>query len=155
MRDDIMHVISFFFFLEYNKDMKTNVIGKIYPSYFVYYNAKQKKERIKSRPVLIIADPIGKKDTEYTVLPLSTLSRNEFHNDEYDVALDAAKLTKAELDADCYIRTHKRTTIYASNIDFKKCIVDLKREYPGIYRDVLKKMTAFDQFITKTARRRP
>ena len=131
------------------------MIGKIYPSYFVYYNAKQKKERIKSRPVLIIGDPIGKKDPEYTVLPLSTLARNEFRNEDYDVALDADKLTKAEFNADCYIRTHKRTTIYASNIDSQKCIVDLKKDYPRIYRDVLKKMTAFDQFITKTARRRP
>jgi uncharacterized protein YifN (PemK superfamily) len=135
--------------------MNMSAIGKIYPSYFVYYNAKQKKERIKSRPVLIIAEPVGSKDTEYTVLPLSTITRNEFHNDDYDVALSVEKLKKAELDKDCYVRTHKRTTIYASNIDFKKCIVDLKREYPRIYRDVLKRMMAFDQKIAKTARRRP
>jgi uncharacterized protein YifN (PemK superfamily) len=131
-----------------------NSIGKVYPSYFVYYNAKQKKERIKSRPVLIIAEPIGQKDTEYTVLPISTVSRSEFYNQDYDVKLSAKTLTKAAIEKDCYVRTQKRTTIYKSNIDFKKCVVDLKREYPQIYKEILQKMTAFDQMITKTARKR-
>ena len=133
---------------------KENYIGKVYPSYFVYYNAKQKKERIKSRPVLIIAEPIGKKDTEYTVLPISTVSRTEFHNEDYDVKLTAKKLTKAKFDQDCYVKTQKRTTIYKSNIDFKKCIVDLKKEYPGIYGNILKRMTLFDQMIVKEAKKK-
>jgi uncharacterized protein YifN (PemK superfamily) len=133
---------------------KIEPIGKVYPSFFVYYNAKQKKERIKSRPVLIIAEPIGEKDTEYTVLPLSTVSRSEFYNADYDVKMSAKKLKKADFDKDCYVRTQKRTTIYKSNIDFKHCIVDLKREYPQIYRDILKRMVLFDQTIAKTARRR-
>ena len=120
----------------------------------MYYNAKQKKERIKSRPVLIIAEPIGKKDTEYTVLPISTVSRTEFHNEDYDVKLTAKKLTKAKFDQDCYVKTQKRTTIYKSNIDFKKCIVDLKKEYPGIYGNILKRMTLFDQMIVKEARKK-
>ena len=48
-------------------------VGKIYPSILPYFDKRERKIKYKSRPILIIAEPIGI-DTEYTVLPVSTIS---------------------------------------------------------------------------------
>ena len=61
-------------------------VGKIYPSVLQFYDVKTKSQRNKSRPVLIIAEPIGK-DTEYTVLPVSTLLNRRFYDPRYDVQI--------------------------------------------------------------------
>ena len=54
-------------------------VGKIYPSVLQFYDVKTKSQRNKSRPLLIIAEPIGK-DTEYTVLPVSTNLNRPFYD---------------------------------------------------------------------------
>lgn len=61
-------------------------VGKIYPSILPYFDKRERKIKYKSRPILIIAEPIGI-DTEYTVLPVSTISNQAFYNPLYDTEL--------------------------------------------------------------------
>lgn len=121
-------------------------IGKIYPSTFPYYEKQTKKMRFKSRPVLIIARPIGV-DTEYTVLPVSTLKNRVFYNFEYDVELIPSEYSKLKLRSLSYIRTHKQTVIYSANIDFNRCIGDLKKDYSKCYFDVLRRLEKFNDAV--------
>ena len=53
-------------------------VGKIYPSILPYFDKRERRIKYKSRPILIIAEPIGI-DTEYTVLPVSTISNQAFY----------------------------------------------------------------------------
>ena len=50
-----------------------------------YYNTKEHRLAWKSRPILIIGEP---RNNDYTVLPVSTISRKENLDAEFDVEID-------------------------------------------------------------------
>lgn len=127
-------------------------VGKIYPSVLQFYDVKTKSQRNKSRPVLIIAEPIGK-DTEYTVLPVSTLLNRRFYDPRYDVQIKVENFDKLRLTKECFIRSHKQTTVYKANIDFNKLIGDLKNDYPDCFYDILDKLEKFNGEIQACAKR--
>lgn len=126
-------------------------VGKLYPSYFRYKDPKTKSIKFKSRPILIIAEPTGQFDTEYIVLPVSTLSNPIFFEKEFDIQLKVCDYSKLSISRDCYVRTHKQTTMYRSNIDFHKCIGDLKTDYPEVFSLILKKLRDYENGIIEKA----
>lgn len=123
------------------------MVGKIYPSFFKFKNRVTGKTETKSRPILIIAEPIGAYDTEYIVLPVSTISISKFYNSDYDVSLKVKDFPLLKITRDCYVRAHKQTTMYRSDIDFQNCIGDLKSDYPRVYHEVLEKIKKFNDYI--------
>lgn len=128
-------------------------IGKVYPSYFRYFDKKLGRVSIKSRPVLIIGDPITTKDTEYVVLPVSSLLNQSYYQKDYDVLLEKNKLINSTLNRDSYVRTHKRTVMYRADIDFTKCIVDLKNDYKSIFSEIVDKMEKYDSSLAESAKK--
>lgn len=125
-----------------------NHVGKMYPSIVPYFNARTKKTEFKSRPILILAEPIGV-DTEYTVLPVSTVSNHAFYNALFDVEIKPSDYPKLHLSKTSYVRTHKQTTMYKSLIDFHKCIGDLKTDYSDCFHEVLDKLDCFNHSVHK------
>lgn len=125
-----------------------NRVGNIYPSILPYFNKKEKKIKYKSRPVLIIAEPIGL-DTEYTVLPVSTISNQAFYNSLFDTELLPDEYPELMISRKSYIRSHKQTTVYKSIIDFDQCIGEMKRFYPETYYQVIEKLEKFNQSISE------
>ena len=126
------------------------MIGKIFPSFFPYKDKGEVKH--KSRPVLIIAVPTHP-DTEYTVLPVASISRREFLNFEFDVNLKVGDHPKISITRDSYIRTHKQTVIYKTKIDFQKCMGNLKIDYPEKFDEVLEKLCEFETKIIEYAKK--
>ena len=120
-------------------------VGKIFCARFRYIDAATGTIRMKSRPVLIVHEPDRAHDTEYTVLPVSSLSSGRTYNIRYDVCLEATQgLTLARTS---YIRTHKQMAVYGADIDFNRCIGDLKRFQPSVYRTAITSMHQFEEQI--------
>lgn len=115
------------------------MIGKICIAIFPFYDIKSKKNLYKQRPVLIIGEAIN---NDYTILPVSTITKKENIDIYYDIAIDPKKYPKLNLDKYSYIRTHKQTVIYKDMI--KGEISDLKEEYLEIYSDILNKLKEFN-----------
>ena len=115
------------------------MIGKICIAIFPFYDIKLKKNLYKQRPVLIIGEAIN---NDYTILPVSTITKKENIDIYYDIAIDPEKYPKLNLDKYSYIRTHKHTVIYKDMI--KGEISDLKEEYLEIYSDILNKLKEFN-----------
>lgn len=115
------------------------MIGKICIAIFPFYDIKLKKNLYKQRPVLIIGEAIN---NDYTILPVSTITKKENIDIYYDIAIDPEKYPKLNLDKYSYIRTHKQIVIYKDMI--KGEISDLKEEYLEIYSDILNKLKEFN-----------
>ena len=115
------------------------MIGKICIAIFPFYDIKLKKNLYKQRPVLIIGEAIN---NDYTILPVSTITKKENIDIYYDIAIDPERYPKLNLDKYSYIRTHKQTVIYKDMI--KGEISDLKEEYLEIYSDILNKLKEFN-----------
>ena len=122
------------------------MIGKICIAIFPFYDIKLKKNLYKQRPVLIIGEAIN---NDYTILPVSTITKKENIDIYYDIAIDPEKYPKLNLDKYSYIRTHKQTVIYKDMI--KGEISDLKEEYLEIYSDILNKLKEFNVKLIEKA----
>ena len=61
------------------------MIGKICIAIFPFYDIKLKKNLYKQRPVLIIGEAIN---NDYTILPVSTITKKENIDIYYDIAID-------------------------------------------------------------------
>ena len=101
---------------------------------------------------MIVAVPLVAQDSEYVVLPVSTLSNKSCYCKEYDILLEKSSLINSTLDKDSYVRAHKRTVIYKADIDFTKCIVDLKKNHPPIFTEIIDKMSKYDSLIKESAK---
>lgn len=118
------------------------MIGKIYTALTPFFNIKIQKNAFKQRPVLIISEI---RNNDYTVLPVSTISRPENRDLEYDIKLDINVYPSLNLKRDSFIRTHKQTVIHRSDINRE--IGDLKSNYPQLYKLIFQKLSDFNQKI--------
>ncbi|MEY8367558.1 type II toxin-antitoxin system PemK/MazF family toxin [Anaerovoracaceae bacterium 42-11] len=116
------------------------MIGKIGISLCPYYNTQTNKKSFKKRPILIIGGP---RNNDYTVLPISTVSRKENLDAKYDVEVIPAQYPNLNLHNTSYIRVHKQTTIHHSEI--LRIIGDLKSEYGELYLKILMLLEEFNQ----------
>lgn len=86
------------------------MIGKIYKSYMSYKDKGLLK--YKSRPVMILAEPTGV-DTEFTVLPVSTMLNKRYYSHDYDTEINPIKydLLKLNKISHMFVRTKQQCCI--------------------------------------------
>lgn len=122
------------------------MIGKIYSSITPFYDIQTNQNSFKTRPVLIISEAIN---NDYTVLPISTISRQEHRHPEYDILIQLSDYPLLNLHRDSYIRTHKQTTVHRGSLSRE--ISDLKQCYGDLYLSVLEKLEQFNNEILNNA----
>ena len=122
------------------------MIGKIYWSVFPYYDARQKRNGFKKRPVLIISEA---RNNDYTVLPVSSVSISSNIDQDYDIKVDPTYYPDLGLTKVCYIRTHKQTIVHRASIT--SLAGDLKGCYEDLYIEVLAKMEAYQKLLLDRA----
>lgn len=127
------------------------MIGKIYPTRCAFFDPQTRTQKIKSRPVLVIGNPIDL-DAQYTVLPVSTIVNRQYYNKDYDIELKVQDFPKLKLTRNSYVRTHKQITAYRAEIDMNRCIGDLKNDYPLIFEEVLKRLDDYNQSLQINAK---
>lgn len=122
------------------------MIGKLCISTFPYYDICTHKKRFKKRPVLIIGGP---RNHDYTVLPVSTISRPENIDAEYDIKVAPEIYPKLNFKKVSYIRVHKQTTIHENEI--RKVIANMREEYEELYLIIIEKLEEFNESILDKA----
>ena len=122
------------------------MIGKIYSSLTPYYYIKTGQNKFKKRPVLIISGP---RNNDYTVLPISRISKKENIDDYYDVEVSPEEYPKLNLNSTSYVRTHKQTVIHRGSLSGE--IGDLRGEYEDLYHLILKRLEEFNTYIMESA----
>ena len=118
------------------------MVGKVYLSVVEYYDSKTKTTRKKGRPVLVVAGP---RNNDYTVLPISTIKRREHLDSDYDIPIETNIRAGLALSEECFIRTHKQTTVHMGALIKQKG--DMKNDYPDLYLTTLQKMEKFEREI--------
>ena len=122
------------------------MIGKIYSSLTPYYDIKTGQNKFKKRPVLIISGP---RNNDYTVLPISRISKKENIDPHYDVEVSPEEYPKLNLNTVSYVRTHKQTVIHRGSLGGE--IGDLRTEYEALYRTILERLEEFNAYILESA----
>ena len=124
------------------------MIGKLYTCIVEYYNTKEHRLAWKSRPILIIGEP---RNNDYTVLPVSTISRKENLDAEFDVKIDPAVYSALGLNKVSYVRTHKQLTVHYAKLGH--FIGDLRSHYPELFEEIMQKLAVWNQLIQEQARK--
>lgn len=120
--------------------------GKICTSTTPYYDSKDKKNKFKKRPVLVL----GQADCgDYVVLPVSTITHRENVDAVYDVYVDVSEYPNTGLARNSFIRTHKQTIVSYASLTV---ISDLKICYPDLYNDVIDLVEKFQAELLSKAR---
>ena len=122
------------------------MIGKIYSSITPFCDSKNGTNSFKRRPVLIIGGP---RNNDYTVLPVSTITRKQHIDPDYDVKVEPVQYPNLNLNQISYIRTHKQTTVHMASLIRE--IGDMKREYEELYLSVLEKLEIFNKMVMNDA----
>jgi len=122
------------------------MIGGIYSSVTPFYDSMKQTNSYKKRPVLIIGGP---RNNDYTVLPISTVSKKENLDADYDIEVNPAKYPLLHLNKVCYVRTHKQTAVHKASLTTQ--IGNMKADYPDLYLSVLKKLEEFNRNTLKNA----
>jgi uncharacterized protein YifN (PemK superfamily) len=122
------------------------MIGKIYSSVIPFYDSIQQKNSYKKRLVLIVSGP---RNNDYTVLPISTVTKKANLDADYDIELDPLKYPLLNLNKVCYVRTHKQTTVHKASLTTQ--IGDMKCQYQDLYLQILQKLEEFNNFIMDNA----
>lgn len=122
------------------------MIGYIYTTTCKYYDNKQHRLAIKSRPVLIIGGP---RNNDYTVLPISSVSIKANIDAKYDIKIDPTSYPHLNLTKTSYIRTHKVFAVHKAEL--YKEICNLKQLEPNLYRLVIEKFKQWSAEIIDNA----
>lgn len=122
------------------------MIGEIRKTFLPFYDLKNRRMSIKSRPALVIA----KADNEdYVVLPVSRVTRQENRDPAYDIPVDPKVYPMLGLTAYSYVRAHKQTTVHVGEIGDK--LGDMKTDCQELYLTILEIREAFSNEITRQA----
>lgn len=120
------------------------MIGMLYVSVTPYYDRIRQANGFKNRPVLIIGGP---RNSDYTVLPLSTISNSAMIDPEFDVRIEPEQYPSLHLNRVSYIRTHKQMTVHQAAL--VRQIADLRADCPELYLTILGKLEKFnDELMT-------
>ena len=133
------------------KPIVNSRIGKLYNVIIPFYDKASHRVLVKARPCMILDEPKGR-DKEYVILPISSSLNKKYYNECFDVLLCKDDYPKLELVKDSYLRTHKQTTAYEPNIDFKRCLGDLKEDYSDTFIMILDKVKEYDEYKIKSSR---
>lgn len=118
------------------------MVGKICTFSMPYYDNKTKRNSFKARPCLVIYGPTN---NDYTVLPISTISRPEDRDSKFDYPLIPSDVPNLRLPRISYVRTHKQTPVHRGQFHEQKS--DLKKEYPDKYEEIMQRNKEFNTMI--------
>lgn len=92
-------------------------VGKILNSRMPYFNAVSKSIQYKARPVLVLYAEKAQGASDFTVLPISSISNKINVNAVYDLPLDSRIYPNLCLKRPIsYVRTGKIHTLHSSNL---------------------------------------
>lgn len=114
------------------------MIGKICTILSPFYDSKNQKKAFKKRPALVI---VGPRNNDYIILPVSSVSKKENLDNEYDIKIDPEKYPDLKLKKVSYIRTHKQTIVHRAEI--LGTISSLKEDYKDLYEKVIETWSEF------------
>lgn len=123
------------------------MLGWICSSTTPYYDAKTGRNAFKQRPVLVISKLIS---NDYTVLPISTVSKRENLHFFYDIKVEPMLYPRLRLHKESFIRVHKQTTVHQAAVVRK--ISNLKTEYPDLYSLVLERLSEYNTNLISNAK---
>lgn len=118
------------------------MIGKVCLTRVDFYNAGTGRTERKTRLVLVVGGP---SEDDYTVLPISTITRRENVNPYYDILISEQDRATLSLQRECFIRTHKQMAAHRGSI-IKK-IGDMRNDAPDLYIGAIEKMEEFQKNI--------
>lgn len=122
------------------------MIGKVYLSIVDYYNVKTGRTERKSRPVLVIGGP---RNNDYTVLPISTISKRQNVDPKFDVLVDPSSRSVLMLNRECFIRTHKQMPLHQASL--YKELSNMKDSLPDLYLQAISLMEEYQQNLLDNA----
>lgn len=117
----------------------SSLVGKLKSSKMPYYDIKTNSVRFKARPVLVLKAEKETGMSDFTVLPISSVSFRRNINPNYDVKV--TKTTYPNLDLTkktCYIRCGKIMTVNKKDLAVRT-ICDLKGTYPELWQHIIDK----------------
>lgn len=123
------------------------MIGWICISTTPYYDSKVKRNLFKRRPVLVIG---GTLSNDYTVLPVSTVSKRENLHPVYDIEIDPLYYPGLNLNKVSFVRVHKQTIVHKAAIVER--VSNLKSEYPDLYQTILNELSGYNKVLMESAR---
>lgn len=120
------------------------MIGQIYTCTVEFYDSRQHKLAWKGRPILIIGGP---RNNDYTVLPISTISKREYLDVDFDVEIDPQVYPALGLSRVSYVRVHKQLTVHQAKLGH--FIGDLRGSNPELFESIMKKLDTWNELIQK------
>lgn len=115
----------------------SSFVGKIKSSSMPYYDNKTNSIRFKARPVLILKAEKELGTSDFTVLPISSVSFKKNIDQEFDIEVAQTAYPLLNLTKEvCYIRCGKIMTINKKDLAVKT-ICDLKNTYPELWQHVI------------------
>lgn len=122
------------------------MVGKIHVILTQYYDLRTRKNKTKARPALIIGE---QRNNDYTVLPISSVSKRENLDADYDVEISPQKYPRLNIDHTSYVRTHKQLPVHRANVG--KELSDMKGNYPNLFLSILEKRDQWNNLLSKEA----
>lgn len=111
-------------------------IGKIVKVRFSYFDINTKKNRFKSRPMLVIGVEKDTLPCDFNVLPVSSINSSENVSKKFDRKVSGDDCVTLSLTRDpSYIRTHKQSFTNSKEVDVN-IICDLKHLLPNLYSEL-------------------
>ncbi|MCT3168961.1 hypothetical protein U9I39_03980 [Lacticaseibacillus rhamnosus] len=118
-------------------------IGELRLSRLPYYDKLLGQEGFKSRPIVIIGAENEYGPTDFSVLPVSKISRKKNIDEFFDVKVTQIAYPFLDLDEPVsYIRTHKFYTVNSTDVSADPiCLI--QSQYPNLYREIRDKFHTY------------
>ena len=115
----------------------SSLVGKIKASRMPYYDNKTNSVKFKSRPILVLKEEKELGMSDFTVLPISSVSFKKNINQKFDIEVTQTAYPLLNLTKEvCYIRCGKIMTINKTELGIKT-ISDLKSTYPELWQHII------------------
>lgn len=88
--------------------------GDIVLSTIDYYDLNSNKRKFKNRPCMVVG--VSDERGDYVVLPISTITKKENIDPNYDIKVDMSDFPDLFLNNDSYVRTHKQMVVHRGSI---------------------------------------
>ena len=88
------------------------------------------------------------RNNDYTVLPISSVTKKQNLDPVYDFELNIQKYPQLNLNKTCYLRTHKQTIVHQASLTTMIC--DFKTVYPDLYVEAMALFEQFEKEVVET-----
>lgn len=121
-----------------------NFEGEIRNTFMPYYDNREKKNKFKARPMLMIKKIEEMNNSDYSALPVSKISDTSKIDAVYDVKITAQQFPDTNLKSNpSYIRCNKLTTVSFVNIDKTSAVCNFSGAYRDEYGNIVSKVKIF------------